>query len=242
MPREDGKRMAEMFSMEIVWRIAVWIGDVCLHAIDGYSRSRKFMKKAGQTGLAVIVNYSHKRHASEADVERLKTFFVKIVKYHVEIVEDKAKSTLMQTFESIRKNEMTSKAADKYHCFVLVMMCHGKPKFFIFQACRHQPGTRTDESDNLESQNLKEELHQDADLLVSYATTPGYKAYRELYTTEEGSWFIREMINVFKERYEETDVINIMMEVRRKVEKCRTSNGEFQMTQDLLTLRKKFFL
>lgn len=58
---------------------------------------------------------------------------MKIVKYHVEIVEDKAKSTLMQSFESIRKNEMTSKAADKYHCFVLVMMCHGEKVIICMQ-------------------------------------------------------------------------------------------------------------
>lgn len=63
---------------------------------------------------------------SNEDVRRLENFFSKQLRYKVKCAHDLKKSDLMDTIDSFKTDEMTGKAGTRYHCFVLIMMCHGK--------------------------------------------------------------------------------------------------------------------
>ncbi|XP_071144939.1 caspase-7-like [Mytilus edulis] len=136
-------------------------------------------------------------------------------------------------------------------------MVTGKPKFFIFQACQEgleqSYSHAADDSDargqlHSDDKPLSEKLHQDSDILLSFATTPGYVAYRKVPHAENqwiGAWFIHALLDVFENKYKDIDVMKMLEEVRRNLNAkadYRPQDGKCQMSEDVSTLTKTFFL
>ncbi|XP_078606402.1 caspase-3-like [Branchiostoma floridae x Branchiostoma japonicum] len=126
----------------------------------------------------------------------------------------------------------------------------GSPKMFIIQACRgekKQPGVdRADEEPGDEGQLDMSDIMRsvttprDADILVAYATTEGFKAWRRV---GEGSWFLSEMLDVFKTKLQSDHLLDMLTEVNDRVTH-RTVVGSQpakQMPCQVSTFTKKFF-
>uniref|UniRef100_A0A0M3IVB9 CASPASE_P20 domain-containing protein n=1 Tax=Ascaris lumbricoides TaxID=6252 RepID=A0A0M3IVB9_ASCLU len=102
-----------------------------------------------------------------------------------------------------------------------------KPKIFFLQACRGQRYDRgfpggDDTADGLfdrffsctmPQRNCNIETDQktkspiEADILISYATTPGYVSWRN---SMKGSWFIQSICEVFSKYAKDTDILSML--------------------------------
>jgi len=137
----------------------------------------------------------------------------------------------------------------------------GKPKFFIFQACRGlkiDPGVETDGPDDVRmGENLKDQqfvtyrlpsnpdvvsLVRDPsyeDMFVSYSTIPTYVAYRN---NLKGSWFIQCLCKVFMKYSCEEDLLTMLQRVTQELKVYCTTKGEKQINETLLRgVSKKLF-
>ncbi|XP_065933688.1 caspase-14 isoform X2 [Magallana gigas] len=124
----------------------------------------------------------------------------------------------------------------------------GKPKCFFIQACRgSSPQGVVDLSDDKEEVMIdqvvgKISIPTDANLLLAYATTPGYYAYRR---PNVGSWFFCNLLKIFKEHYEEEHVEDMLIDVKERLaydDEWQTNEGFKQMPCTWSTLTKRFFL
>ncbi|KOX68315.1 Caspase Nc [Melipona quadrifasciata] len=119
----------------------------------------------------------------------------------------------------------------------------GKPKIFIFQLCRQvgvkkqksvkEPRYTTDIS-NFQPpvdqsirfrRNNTEMLRSYEDMLLAYATLPGYVAFRDKVT---GSWFIQILCEVFMKYAHEAHLQDLLNMVDERLKILRTSGGECQ--------------
>eukprot|EP00094_Tigriopus_californicus_P009381 TCALIF_09046-PA protein Name:"Similar to CASP2 Caspase-2 (Gallus gallus)" AED:0.11 eAED:0.11 QI:358/1/0.85/1/0.5/0.57/7/0/265 len=113
----------------------------------------------------------------------------------------------------------------------------GKPKFFMFQACRgddfdygsKSKKVNTDETDavpiNNESNNFIKTPSWE-DYLIANATIPGYVAHRN---TQRGSWFVECVCQVFMEHAHDTDIRDMLDKVGLKMRNNYESRfGTFQ--------------
>jgi len=124
----------------------------------------------------------------------------------------------------------------------------GKPKLFIFQACRGDDpdyGTaliipRLEEVDGLRSTQVdsqsftlealpplfeKARIPTVEDMLIAYATIPGYVAHRD---NMRGTWFIESICNVFMNHAADTDIKEIMDEVSHEMRNYESEFGTKQ--------------
>ncbi|XP_019643567.1 PREDICTED: caspase-7-like [Branchiostoma belcheri] len=126
----------------------------------------------------------------------------------------------------------------------------GSPKMFIIQACRgekKQPGVdRPDEEPGDERQLDWSDVMRsvttpkDADVLVAYATTEGFQAFRRV---GEGSWFLSKMLKVFNAKHQTDHLLDMLTEVNDRVSH-RTAIGSQpakQMPCQVSTFTRKFF-
>jgi len=118
----------------------------------------------------------------------------------------------------------------------------GKPKFFIFQACRGDemdhgvlPGITWSEHRS-ESDARPVSIGKPApepqykelsweDIIVAYATLPGYVANRDRY---RGTWFIECLCSVFMEMSVNTDLRDMLDIVAERLEKYESEMGTKQ--------------
>jgi len=122
----------------------------------------------------------------------------------------------------------------------------GKPKFFIFQACRGDEadyGTlpKIQFSENRSESDARavsppKEINQTStetqfkglsweDMIVAYATLPGYVANRDRY---RGTWFIECLCSVFMEMSVEMDLRDMLDVVAERLEKYESEMGTKQ--------------
>lgn len=130
----------------------------------------------------------------------------------------------------------------------------GRPKVFLIQACRgieQQSSQEIDDADDIRVSlepmvpeiDEADELIQvptDADILLAFATTLGYKSFRRV---SIGSWFITECIRVFREYYTEDHLEDMLITVRERVALGWTKqDGAKQMPCVWSTLTKRLML
>ncbi|XP_031553672.1 cotranscriptional regulator FAM172A-like, partial [Actinia tenebrosa] len=132
----------------------------------------------------------------------------------------------------------------------------GKPKLFFINTCRGEledPGTVVKESGSKLSvkpqpspepkaytavENCgRETTAENADILTAFSTVEGYCSYRH---EEEGSWFIRSLIEVFREYAGVEDVTDMLIRVNKEVN-SKGSLGSKQVPEPRNTLTKKVF-
>uniref|UniRef100_A0A0R3S1P8 Caspase-2 n=1 Tax=Elaeophora elaphi TaxID=1147741 RepID=A0A0R3S1P8_9BILA len=135
-----------------------------------------------------------------------------------------------------------------------------KPKLFFLQACRgqrydHGFGAGSDGSDgyfdrwftcttpkpkNSLTVEQKTKSPIEADILVSYATTPGYVSWRN---SMKGSWFVQSICEVFAKYAKSTDILSMLTLVNKKVaDAFESSIGSFKQIPDHSSrLRKAFY-
>lgn len=101
------------------------------------------------------------------------------------------------------------------------------PKWFIIQACRgpelksmRTSSIKTGEDDEGYEEMCEKpmSIHACADFYISYATVPGYYAFRNINT---GSWFINDLCSTLKDYAHKEDVNTMMTRVNRTVSKGR---------------------
>jgi len=116
----------------------------------------------------------------------------------------------------------------------------GKPKFFLFQACRghdddkgvichlgptsEQPAARrksTVETDASGFMLLRKPTWKD--ILIGYATVPGYVANRDINT---GSWYIEAICKVFMNNAADKDIREMMDEVSKEMDEYQSDGLE----------------
>ena len=83
-------------------------------------------------------------------------------------------------------------------------------------------------------------LPVEADFLLAYATIPGYVSWRN---KEAGSWFITTLAKVFYEMADEEHLMDMLVEVNRRVAEEFESDGKKykQMPECVCRLRKKLY-
>jgi len=125
----------------------------------------------------------------------------------------------------------------------------GKPKFFLFQACR---GVEyMDSFDEVDGKPPPApplpplHLPVEADFLYAYSNVPGYYSWRNVC---RGSWFIEAVIAVFREYANKMDVMRMLLRVnkvmadRKSCTFAKESSNKRQVGSFVSQMRKDFFL
>ncbi|XP_061163123.1 caspase-2-like [Saccostrea echinata] len=139
-------------------------------------------------------------------------------------------------------------------------MMRGKPKMFIFNACRGDKSGESIEINNtlkVSSTVQTDKLQKDGpnaestdrqildmqDLLLCFSTFPGYSSYRD---TNEGSWFIQEFVSVFEEQAHSEHVMDMLTDINRRVSQKKhhenASETCVQMPFPSTSMTKKWFI
>ncbi|XP_053404642.1 caspase-3-like [Mercenaria mercenaria] len=130
----------------------------------------------------------------------------------------------------------------------------GRPKVFFIQACRGSAQQDSQEIDDADDEKRPEagqndtedesdeiiHVPTDADTLLAYATTLGYKSFRR---RGIGSWFITECINVFEKYHKKDHLEDMLITVRENVAlRWTKDDGAKQMPCVWSTLTKRLKL
>lgn len=159
--------------------------------------------------------------------------------------------------ETIPVDEITSKfRGSDESCPQLA----GKPKLFFLQACRgifddrgyrHAASCQDDDvvADSFSSERTSLTLPSDADFLISYSTTTGYKSYRRFTMPTAsappsetlGSWFIFTLMRVLRENSHKDDLMTMLTKVNQEMIKYATGKGCKQIPSHVSMLTRKVF-
>lgn len=250
-----------------------------------YNATTVYKNHAVPKGFALIINnYEFEpepRHGTMED-ERAIRLMLEGFGYTVESFQDlTAKQMLKTAKEFARKDHELS------HSCIVVVLTHGhlntllgtdgslvdigqfiryfqeapsligKPKIFIFQACRgdrRDYGVLHEVSDGALSWIRKflsdrpvwisdqtkhiEKLPETADVLVASAAPTDYVSIRNKNT---GSWFIQTLCKVFSTYAADEDILRLLTRVNREVSAKESATGQKQMPSCVHQLRKDFY-
>uniref|UniRef100_V5G4Y4 Caspase-1 n=1 Tax=Anoplophora glabripennis TaxID=217634 RepID=V5G4Y4_ANOGL len=90
----------------------------------------------------------------------------------------------------------------------------GKPKIFIFQCCRGERQEHNLHNDGVPMTRNVVKKH--GDMLVAFSTLPGFFSIRD---TQQGSWYIQSICEVFKKYGKEMDVETLLKIVDEQLSK-----------------------
>ena len=119
----------------------------------------------------------------------------------------------------------------------------GKPKLFVFQACRGDDsdyGVSTTASDSQRSSGGMEMKENSwSDMVIAYSTIPGYVANRDIV---DGSWFIQSFCQVFRERAKTLEIREMLDLVSKRLREFQSERGTKQSFDYVVRhLYKKFY-
>jgi len=123
----------------------------------------------------------------------------------------------------------------------------GKPKLFLFQACRGSDYMDALDATDAPPSQLENEdvaLPCEADFFYAYSTVPGYYSWRN---SRNGSWFMQSVCSVFRQYAHDTDVYRMLTRVNHQVSsrKSRTDDAatddKRQIASLVSQLRKELF-
>ena len=125
-----------------------------------------------------------------------------------------------------------------------VKSLHGMPKCFFLQHCRGTDVVRTagQFEDDASADNVPPQTAIGADTALFYAANLGCESY---VTDQNGSWFVEQIVKLFREFHDKEHVIDIMHEVNNKLSTKRQDVGNrrlHQMPRIETLLTKKFYL
>ena len=168
------------------------------------------------------------RNTAEKDFSRYDCFMCVILSHGT-------KDGIYGTDEKVIKIEAITSLFRRNECPSL----EGKPKIFLFQACRGPGQDRVPvESDSDPIPLSSSSLPADADFLICFASAPGHQSYRQALL---GSWFISSVVDVFKEYAEREHLMDMMLRVNNRVAGFFSKKGLKQMPCQVCMLRKKVF-
>ncbi|KAJ3660337.1 hypothetical protein Zmor_004789 [Zophobas morio] len=123
----------------------------------------------------------------------------------------------------------------------------GKPKMFVFQACKGDSFSTVSEDTNDKIDLVDDSTFQSdyigPDMLIVYSTTEGNVSFRD---PQNGTWFIQELCKNFLAYGRRDDVVSLIMRTTKCL--CRNyyhNEGDIikkQMPVFVSTLRRKFYL
>lgn len=117
-----------------------------------------------------------------------------------------------------------------------------KPKIIIIQACQggktmpvaYAPVADIESDGPVVDDNKDNGTPNKADFLLAYSTVPGYISYR---SRLQGTYYVQEIVRIFKRYYQEEDLLSMMIMVTDEVGKY----GRKQVPMPIPTLRKKVY-
>jgi len=215
--------------------------------------------------------YRTSRTGTDEDARELEELF-KELGFEVEKHENQTKAGMRKIFLDVQKR----KNLNSFACAILShgeegkVFCHdgedpleikiladdvsknpnlvGKPKFWIIQACRgdeaEEPIAAGADADSDGSQDRKLTLPLHADFLFAYSSAPGFAVFRN----KQGSWFIQELVNVFRQQAHKVDVVRMLTRVNHRVASKRSRanikalHNKCQIPSITSQLRKDFYL
>ena len=118
----------------------------------------------------------------------------------------------------------------------------GKPKVFLFQACRgHQQmdGVQPMIESDSPGDKMEPTIPDLNDVLIGYSTSPGHASFRH---RKKGSWYISSLVQAFLLYHEEVDVENLLKIVHNHLCKCSDMIGYKQSSPRMTLLPKTLYL
>ena len=118
----------------------------------------------------------------------------------------------------------------------------GKPKVFLVQACRGEKddlgAVVSDATPGPAVNAALQAVPVESDFLVCYASPIGYSSYRD---TEDGSWYIQELVKIFKKYYTREHLMDLMLRVNFAVSRKSCADRLKQIPSEECRLTKKCY-
>jgi len=123
----------------------------------------------------------------------------------------------------------------------------GAPKIFIINACRGDEEIQVSGRENsfnseIEAdvpsnipQGILDTTNSESDFYTEYSTVDGFETYRHI---EKGAYFIRALLEVWKEHFHDRTLVYLMSETRKKLMKM---SGKYQVSETSSTLTHDVF-
>ncbi|XP_071802051.1 caspase-3-like [Asterias amurensis] len=175
--------------------------------------------------------------------------FVMILGSHgkQEVVKDnEGKEATVEGIVTIDQKFITEEELTKPFLGDELKALNDKPKVFIIQACRAPRRDKADDMETSSSEETPDEPTQatfkkpvNADMLISYATSKGTKAWRN----DDGTWYISELCEGIKKYSKKKHLLDILVRVNHAISlRESTEDGAKQMPCQISTLTKDYWL